>query len=44
MCAVRITRAINCYKKCGFEIVEEYDKQRFADGSIQNAYRLECMA
>ncbi len=38
------TRAINCYRKCGFKIVEEYEKQRFVDGSIQSAYKLECLA
>ncbi len=33
-------RAIQCYKKCGFVLVKEYPKMRFADGSYQGIYEM----
>lgn len=34
------TRAINCYKSCGFIITKEFPKRQFSDGSYQGAYEM----
>jgi RimJ/RimL family protein N-acetyltransferase len=34
------TRAINCYKNCGFVITKELPKRQFPDGSYQSSYEM----
>ncbi|WP_052304316.1 GNAT family N-acetyltransferase [Desulfosporosinus orientis] len=34
------TRAINCYKSCGFVITKEFSKRKFPDGSCQGSYEM----
>lgn len=37
---VKNTRAINCYKSCGFVITQEFPKRQFSDGSYQGVYEM----
>jgi RimJ/RimL family protein N-acetyltransferase len=34
------TRAINCYKSCGFVITKEFPKRQFPDSTYQSSYEM----